>query len=143
MRFLMVMTGIALLLAPATLKAEEVPRTPSAEGAVAYIISPAHGEVVGRKVTIKFGLQGMGVAPAGVKKKNTGHHHLLIDGRAGLPSLSQPMGKKGIKHFGGGQTDTVLELSPGQHTLQLILGDQSHIPHDPPVISGKILIVVK
>ena len=142
MHFLIVMMGIFLLSIPSHLKAEELTRTPSPGGAVAYIISPAQGEIVGQEVRVKFGLQGMGVAPAGVDKKNTGHHHLLIDGKA-LPPLNQPMSKKVVKHFGGGQTETVLKLSPGKHSLQLILGDQSHVPHDPPVVSGKVEILVK
>jgi len=136
------MMGLVMLAFPVNLRAEAPARTPSPKGANAYIISPTHGEVVGQEVVVKFGLQGMGVAPAGVAKKNTGHHHLLVDAQ-GLPPVDQPMSKKVVKHFGGGQTETVLKLSPGKHTLQLILGDQSHIPHDPPVVSGKILVVVK
>lgn len=114
--------------------------TPSPEGAQLYIISPTNGETVTSPVTVKFGLKGMGVAPAGVEKKNTGHHHLIVNGD--LPPLDQPMGK-GIKHFGGGQTETSVELVPGKHTLQLILGNHLHIPHNPPVISEKIEITVK
>lgn len=117
-------------------------RTPSAKGASVYIISPANGESVASTVTVKFGLQGMGVAPAGVDKKNTGHHHLLIDAKA-LPSFDKPMGKEGIKHFGGGQTEVRLSLDPGEHTLQLVLGDKAHMPHQPPLVSEKITIVVK
>ena len=114
--------------------------TPSPEGAQLYIISPANGDTVASPVTVKFGLRGMGVAPAGVEKENTGHHHLIVDGE--LPAMDQPMGKN-IKHFGGGQTETTLELAPGTHTLQLILGNHHHIPHNPPVISEKIEITVK
>lgn len=118
-------------------------RTPSPEGALVYIISPADGEGVRSPVVIKFGLQGMGIAPAGVDKKNTGHHHLLIDAKV-FPALDKPIpSDKHHKHFGKGQTETVLELSPGTHTLQLILGDKTHIPFDPPLVSGKITILVK
>lgn len=118
-------------------------RTPSPKSARVYIISPSSGESVSGMVTVKFGLQGMGVAPAGVDKKNTGHHHLLIDLK-GLPALDKPIpSDKNHKHFGKGQTETTLKLAPGKHSLQLILGDKSHVPFDPPVISEKIVIMVK
>ena len=118
-------------------------RTPSPPGAEVYIISPADGDTVTSPVTVKFGLKGMGVAPAGTDKANTGHHHLLID-LAGAPALDQPLpADANHKHFGGGQTEVSIELSPGKHTLQLIMGDMSHIPHDPPVLSEKITITVK
>lgn len=123
-------------------QAGDVARTPSAEGASVYIVSPANGEVVTSPVKIVFGLSGMGVAPAGTDKKNTGHHHLLIDGKM-LPPFDKPMSKKVVKHFGGGQTETTLELAPGKHTLQLILGDKGHVPHEPPVVSEVVTIVVK
>jgi hypothetical protein len=118
-------------------------RTASPEGANLYIISPANGEMVTSPVTIKFGLKGMGVAPAGTDRENTGHHHLMID-VSSLPDLNMPLPADAQHvHFGGGQTETTVELSPGQHTLQLILGDMSHIPHDPPVLSEKITITVE
>ena len=113
----------------------------SPEGAKAYIISPQNGDTVGQSFTVKFGLQGMGVAPAGHDKANTGHHHLLVDAKE-LPDLSKPLGKD-VMHFGGGQTEKQLELAPGEHTLQLILGNHLHIPHNPPVVSEKITITVK
>jgi len=117
--------------------------TPSPSGADVYIISPADGEVVNNPFKVVFGLSGMGVAPAGVDKPNTGHHHLLID-VAARPALDRPLpADEHHKHFGGGQTETTLSLSPGKHTLQLIMGDQNHIPHDPAVISQKIMITVK
>lgn len=118
-------------------------RTPSPEGAHVYIISPAHGEVVNNPVTVRFGLIGMGVAPAGIDISGTGHHHLLID-LASMPAVDKPLpADANHKHFGGGQTQTTLELSPGKHTLQLIMGDKTHIPHKPLVISEKITIMVK
>jgi Domain of unknown function (DUF4399) len=118
-------------------------RSPSPAGAVEYIISPAPNADVTSPVTIKFGLKGMGVAPAGVDKPNTGHHHLLIDVTE-IPLLDKPIPKDDHHlHFGGGQTETTLELSPGQHTLQLIFGDKDHMPFDPPVMSDKITITVK
>ncbi|TDI74873.1 MAG: DUF4399 domain-containing protein [Betaproteobacteria bacterium] len=117
-------------------------RTASPEGAQVYIISPVEGEVVNSPVTVKFGLKGMGVAPAGIDKPNTGHHHLLIDVTDG-PALDKPLPvDANHKHFGGGQTEATVELSPGKHTLQLIMGDRNHIPHDPPVMSKKTTIVV-
>ena len=114
--------------------------TSSPKGAKAYIASPQNGEIVPTTFKVKFGLSGMGVAPAGVDKKNTGHHHLLVNGKA-LPEKNKKMGKN-VKHFGGGQTETILTLPPGEHTLQLILGDKNHIPHNPPVISEKVTIIV-
>lgn len=117
------------------------PKTMAPEGAVAYIISPEDGAVVGETFTVKFGLKGMGVAPAGVDKAKTGHHHLLID-MDKMPDLDKPLGKD-VKHFGGGQTEVELTLAKGKHTLQLILGDKLHIPHNPPVMSKKITIEVK
>ncbi len=119
-------------------------RTPSAAGAEVYIISPKNGAIVHNPVRVQFGLKGMGVAPAGIKFDNTGHHHLLIDtdppADMGVPL---PATDK-IVHFGKGQTETTLTtLSPGKHTLQLLLADYQHIPHTPPVISKKITITVK
>ncbi len=113
----------------------------SPEDAMVYIIEPVDGAVVSENVVVKFGLVGMGVAPAGTDKENTGHHHLLIDSDT-LPKEGVPMGSD-VKHFGGGQTETTIQLTKGQHTLQLILGDKFHIPHSPMVISKKITITVK
>jgi len=113
------------------------------ESAQAYIISPSDGQSVPSEFTVKFGLSGMGVAPAGIDKEGTGHHHLLID-VAELPPLTEPLAATSqVKHFGGGQTETTLELSPGEHTLQLILGNYTHVPHDNPVISEKITVTVE
>lgn len=118
-------------------------RTPSPKGAEVYIISPQDGAVVTSPVTVRFGLKGMGVAPAGVTFENSGHHHLLVD--ADPPTdMSQPIANNEHSlHFGKGQTETELKLKPGKHTLQLLLGDQLHVPHDPPVMSKKITITVK
>lgn len=118
-------------------------RTPSPEGAQVYIISPTDGMAVNSPVTVKFGLKGMGVAPAGIDKQNTGHHHLLIDVSDYLAGDKPLPADANHKHFGGGQTEATIELSPGKHTLQLIMGDNNHIPHDPPVMSEKITIIVK
>lgn len=108
-----------------------------------YIIEPEDGATVPETFTVKFGLSGMELAPAGVDKENTGHHHLLIDRpelpepNASLPSTDQ------IRHFGKAQTETELTLSPGEHTLQLVLGNYLHIPHDNPIISEPITIEVE
>ena len=116
--------------------------TPSPESAKLEIISPSDGDTVTNPVTVKFGLEGMGVAPAGFTMENTGHHHLIID--APLPDLEFAIPKDAKhKHFGGGQTQVSLDLTPGKHTLQLLLGDYRHIPHEPPLSSKKITITVK
>jgi len=108
-----------------------------------YFITPQDGDVVSSEFTIQFGLRDMGVAPAGVEKDNTGHHHLLIDVDT-LPPMDAPLPKSDqVRHFGGGQTETSLSLPPGKHTLQLVLGNYAHIPHKAPVISKKITITVK
>lgn len=138
----------ALMLAGASAAlpagAEET-ASPWPASAEAYIISPADGATVKSPVTVVFGLKGMGVAPAGVSKPKTGHHHLLID--TDLPTgeeLADPLPADDHHvHFGGGQTQTTVELAPGKHTLQLIMGDASHVPHNPPLASKKITITVE
>ncbi|RUO81104.1 rod shape-determining protein RodA [Idiomarina tyrosinivorans] len=132
---------LALAAIPASSMAQDMPRTAAPADANVYIISPQDGEVVPETFTVKFGLSGMGVAPAGIDKANTGHHHLLVD-HDELPALDQPMGSD-VMHFGGGQTETTLTLSPGKHTLQLIMGDMSHVPLKPAVVSKKITVEVK
>ena len=93
-------------------------------------------------LTVRFSLAGMGIAPAGVEKENTGHHHLLVD--VPLPPMDKPiLSDDNYLHFGGGQTEATIELSAGTHTLQLLLGDQNHIPHNPPVISEQITITIQ
>lgn len=117
--------------------------TPAPEGAAVYFITPVDGQTVSSTVTVRFGLEGLGVAPAGVERKGTGHHHLLVD-VDDMPSMDQPVpSDERHVHFGGGQTQTSLELSPGEHTLQLLLGDHLHVPHEPPVMSEKITITVE
>ena len=121
---------------------EAIPRTPSASGATLVILQPADGATVKNPVTVIFGLDGMGVAPAGVPAPLTGHHHLIVD--AELPASDRPIpADENHRHFGGGQTQVDLELSPGRHTLQLVLGDHNHVPHDPPVASKPIEITVE
>jgi hypothetical protein len=137
---------LTLALSPALLvsdiaNAKSIPQSVSPVSANVYIISPADGATVKGAFTVTFGLKDMGVSPAGIEKKHTGHHHLLID-KASLPAFDMPMGGD-VKHFGGGQTQTTLTLPKGEHTLQLILGDHHHIPHKPAVISKKITITVE
>jgi len=116
--------------------------TPAPNGASVYIVSPSHGETVSNPVRVVFGLRGMGVAPAGVAKENTGHHHLLID--TGLPPQDEPIpADDNHRHFGGGQTEVDLTLPAGSHTLQLLLADENHIPHTPVVSSPTITITVE
>jgi hypothetical protein len=119
-------------------------RLPSVSNAELYIISPKDGEKLSNPVIVRFGLKGMGVAPAGIKMDDTGHHHLLID--TDLPTdLSKPIPaavENKIMHFGKGQTEATLTLPAGKHTLQLDLGDYLHIPHNPAVVSKKISIEV-
>lgn len=131
--------ALALLAAPA---AAELPRQPAPEGAAVYFIAPADGAVVSSPVTVKFGLRGMGVAPAGLDHPQTGHHHLLIDAPEVDMGLPLPKTEQ-VRHFGGGQTEAAVELAPGAHTLQLLLGDYLHIPHDPPVLSATVTVTVE
>ncbi len=117
-------------------------RQPSPPDAAVYFVYPTNRESIYPNSTIRFGLRNMGVAPAGVAKPNTGHHHLLID--VDTPPLDQPLPSDlNHVHFGNGQTEKKITLSPGEHTLQLILADERHIPHDPPVISERIKVFVK
>lgn len=132
--------GLVMLALTAPLSAQE-DRSPAPDDANAYIVSPADGEVVPQTFTVVFGLSGVGVAPAGVEQDATGHHHLLVDGEQ-LPPMDAPLGDE-VTHFGGGQTQTTLTLPPGEHTLQLILGDYLHIPHDPPIMSEPITVIVR
>ena len=118
--------------------------TPAPEGADLYFIGIEDGATVSSPVTVRFGLEGMGVAPAGTEREATGHHHLLIDATLEGDALDQPIpSDENHRHFGGGQTETTIELPPGEHTLQLVLGDANHIPHDPPVMSERITITVE
>jgi hypothetical protein len=118
-------------------------RTPAPAGAYAYIGWPNNGEVIrSTRFHVWFGLRGMGVAPAGTDMPNTGHHHLLIDTPLPPPDAPIPNDKNHL-HFGLGQTEAYIDLPPGKHTLQLLMGDGDHIPHDPPVMSKKITIVVR
>jgi hypothetical protein len=120
-----------------------LPRTAAPAGAKVYIVSPANGATVKSPVLVVFGLSGMGIAPAGVKFDNTGHHHLLIDTDIPKDTGVPLPANDSIRHFGKGQTEASIELKPGKHTLQLVLGDMNHIPFDPVIASQKITITVK
>jgi hypothetical protein len=128
-------------------------RQKSPKGAMVYIVNLKDGKSINAKngkVKVVFGVSGMGICPAGITASgqpipDTGHHHLLVD-VAKLPPLNQPLPADKpdtVKHFGKGQTETEIELSPGKHTLQLVFADYGHVPHDPPVVSKKITITVK
>lgn len=115
----------------------------SPENAAVFIISPGDGSVVSSPVDVEFGITGMDVVPAGQQQENAGHHHLLIN-MGSFPPLDLPLpATDQLIHFGGGQTSTTIELEPGEHTLQLLLGNHLHVPHDPPVFSKKITITVE
>lgn len=116
---------------------------PSAEGAAVGFANLKDGDVVPPGFTVKFSIAGMGIAPAGVQIDNTGHHHLLID-VAELPDFSQPLpATDNIIHFGKGESEFELNLPEGRHTLQLVLADYRHLPHEPPVVSEPISITVR
>ena len=148
MRFRMALaaTGLAMALA-LPLAAQD--RTPAPPDARVYFIGLEDGQTVTSPLTVYFGLENMGVAPAGTERENTGHHHILIDrapfGEAEGDEMAMTNGLPADDnhvHFGGGQTQVTVELAPGEHTLQLVLGDAFHVPHDPPVMSDRITVVV-
>ncbi|KMW59087.1 ATPases of the AAA+ class [Candidatus Rhodobacter oscarellae] len=146
------MKSLAILAAAAALTATTAfaGDTPSPEGAAVYFINLEDGATVSSPLLVQFGLKGMGIAPAGTEIENTGHHHLLLD-RAALGATEEGAEEleyaieadENNRHFGKGQTETTLELSPGTHTLQLVLGDAYHVPHNPPVASQVITITVQ
>jgi len=119
-----------------------MPRSPSGEGASVFFVSPADGDTVTSPFAVEFGIGAMDVVRAGDNTPNTGHHHVLID--TGLPALDMPIpADEQHVHFGDGSSATELTLEPGEHTLQLLLGDHLHIPHDPPVYSVRITVIVE
>jgi len=134
-----------LILLPALAPAQGLERTSAPEDARVYFIAPDHGATVTSPVTVRFGLEGMGVAPAGIDQEKTGHHHLLIDvDESNMPAMDMPLPTTDhVVHFGGGQTEVDIELEAGEHTLQLLLGDHRHVPHDPAVMSEKITVTVE
>jgi hypothetical protein len=131
-----VVTALAATIAAA--------QTPSPAGAAVYFINLKDGDTVTSPFKVQFGLTGMGVAPAGSQTPNTGHHHLLIDTQLTPEQMKQPIPVDAQhRHFGGGQTEVALTLPAGQHTLQLVLADGAHVPHEPPVVSPLIKVTVK
>ncbi|UWR06966.1 DUF4399 domain-containing protein [Ruegeria sp. B32] len=142
-----ILATVFCLLAPLAWAGGETPSNPDAE---VYFVNLSDGDTVTSPVTVVFGLRGMGVAPAGTEKENTGHHHLLIDrpplgqGEDGADELAYGLpADDNHLHFGGGQTEVTLELAPGTHTLQLVLGDADHVPHATPIVSEVITITVE
>ena len=120
-----------------------IKRIPSVKGATVSILEPKDGAIVKGTFTVKFGIKGMAIAPAGTNKPGTGHHHLLVD-TTKMPDMGMPLPmSKQLIHFGKGQTETKLTLKPGKHTLQLLLADYRHVPHTPAVMSKKITVTVK
>jgi hypothetical protein len=134
------MTAMLLTLCAGAVHADQIPATPGAE---VYFIAPKDGEHIKGPVHVVFGLKGMGIAPAGIKFDNTGHHHLFVDTDPPAdPTLPLPA-TDNIRHFGKGQTETTLDLPPGKHTLQLEFADYTHTPFAPNLVSRKITITVK
>lgn len=119
-----------------------VPRTASPAGARVFFISPSDGDTVSNPVRVEFGIEGMDVVRAGDQQPNSGHHHLLIDTELPDPAMPIPATEQHI-HFGDGSTSTEITLPAGKHTLQMLLGDYQHFPHDPPVVSDPITITVE
>lgn len=143
MKNILLVSGLTLTVLGGLVGAQMLPKQKSAEGTSVYFVAPAAGATVSSPFTVKFGLKGMGVAPAGVNHANTGHHHLLVD-VAELPNFDAALPvTPNVRHFGGGQTEAELTLPPGQHTLQLVFADYLHMPHDRPIVSEKITITVR
>jgi len=142
--FAIAFLAISMVVGAVTFALAQVERLAPAEDVTVYFITPAHGEVVTGPFVVRFGLRGMGVAPAGVDHPNTGHHHLLINLPLSEVDLSMPLPFiDQTRHLGGGQTELVLDLEPGTYTLQALFGDYRHIPFDPPVVSEVITVTVR
>lgn len=136
---------VATTLAVASISALSLPafaQSPAPAGAKVFFIAPANGAEITGPVAVKMGIEGMEISPAGVERPNSGHHHILIDTPLKDPKSPLPADDN-HRHFGKGQTEATLELKPGKHTLQLVLGDHNHAPHSPPVVSEVITITVK
>jgi hypothetical protein len=143
MRYRLLLAPLALALAMLVPAQAQTQRTPANENAVAYIVWPPDGAVIsGGRFWLRMGLRNMGVAPKGVKMANVGHHHVLIDTE--LPAMDQQIpNDRNHVHFGAGETEARIELPPGKHTLQLLLGDDNHMPHQPPIHSNLITVTVR
>ena len=140
MHFIFMLSFLSLVFFDINVYAEEWERSDVPDGAEVYIITPKNGQSLTSPFVVKFGLSGMGVAPAGVEYPDTGHHHLIIN--APSPNENKAISKKQL-HLHKGQTEITIKLTPGKHTLQAVLGDYSHIPHDPPVMSEVITVTVE
>jgi len=132
--------SVSLALLPVAAHAQA---TPSPKDALLYIIWPHDGQTIRGAFWCRFGLRNMGVTHAGDAYANSGHHHLLVDVSEPLDPKQPIAQDKSHLHFGAGQTETHIELPPGKHTLQLVLGDAKHYPFDPPVVSKKITVRIK
>lgn len=134
--------SLAALAAVAAFGAVAIAQSKAPAGAKVMILEPSNGATVSNPIKVKFGIVGMEIAPAGTEKPNAGHHHLLINQKLEDPKAGIPADDK-HKHYGKGQTEDTITLPPGEHTLQLVLGDHNHVPHDPVVQSEVIKITVK
>lgn len=133
----------ALMFVSFAAAAADLPLSPSPDGASVFFVEPTDGATVTSPFTVKFGLKGMEIAPAGTDVPNSGHHHLLID-VTDQPDMKLPLpANEHVVHFGKGQTETQVTLPAGKHTLQLVFANYLHIPHDPPVVSKRITVTVK
>lgn len=140
----MVVTAIAAAVAASLAAPVVLAQSPTPPAAAVYFVNLKDRDIVTSPFRVQFGLSGMGVAPAGVEKEKTGHHHLLVDTKLTADELKAPIPSDQTHlHFGGSQTETMLTLSPGEHTLQLVLGNWSHVPFDPPIMSPIITVIVK
>lgn len=137
------LAALVISFAAAILSPSALGETPSPKDAQVYFIWPHDGTVInGGKFWVRMGLRNMGVAPKGVNKPGVGHHHMIVDSE--LPPAGQPIpSDRNHLHFGAGETEARVELPPGKHTLQLLLGDHDHVPHDPPVFSKRITVTVR
>jgi Domain of unknown function (DUF4399) len=135
--------ALSVMAAPCLAQRDQAAQRMAApKDASVYFIEPRNGQIVGPHVHVVFGTRNFGVGPAGTDFANTGHHHVLID--TALPPLDEPIpSDRSHQHFGAGQTETVIDLPPGRHTLQLLMGDGNHVPHNPPVLSKPIIIFVR
>lgn len=139
-----ILTVVSLLMTTfPVLRSAHSGDTPISADAKVYFIWPKNGAVLREgQVWVRFGLRNAGVAPAGVDHENTGHHHLIVD--AEMPSFDEEVpADQNYVHFGKGQSEALIELSPGQHTLQLLFADHLHVPHNPPIHSEKITVTVQ
>lgn len=144
------MRRVLFAVAIAAAGAAHAGMTPAPEGAEVYFVNLEDGQTVASPVTVVFGLKNMGVAPAGVMNETTGHHHLLLnrpplgEGQFGEEEFDLALpNDENHRHFGGGQTQVTLDLPPGTHTMQLVVGDADHVPHDPPIVSEVISVTVE